>query len=326
MKKLLATLLLGMALTVAALPAAAQDTGSAVTMTAEAQGAAVSLELPRDTAQGVKAMRLSFAVESAAPVDAEFVFDSALPGSVHQYRYNADTGVLTVYLAGGEELFPQGSAQLGSIRLDADPGSTATVRLVEDSLELVNAAFGRTPVPALGTAAVEVTVDGDTPAPDAPESPAPQPTTQPSSQPSQQPDSQPSGGNSSSSQSGSGTAGQSSPTATPTVTTTPVSTAAPQTVTSSGSAGTGKKPAKGNGGSTAVAEATPNPTEAPQTSPEPVTDADEQPAATQAPATPEQAEPQSASALNLPLVILVVVACLAAVVLIGIAVLRFRSR
>lgn len=318
MKKLLATLLLGMALTVAALPASAQDTGSAVTMTAEAQGAAVSLELPRDTAQGVKAMRLSFAVESAAPIDAEFVFDSALPGSVQQYRYDADTGVLNVYLAGGEELFPQGSAVLGSVRLDADPGSTATVRLVEDSLELVNAAFGRTPVPALGTAAVEVTVDGDTPAPDAPESPAPQP------------DSQPSGGNSGSSQSGSGTAGQSSPTATPTVTTTPVSTAAPtaapQTAASSGSTGTSQKPAKGNGGSAAAVEATPNPAETPQTSPEPVKDADEKPAATQAPATPEQAETQSTSAPNLLLVILAAVACLAAVVLIGIAVLRFRSR
>ena len=61
MKKLLATLLLGMALAVAALPAAAQESGNTVTMTANANGAAVSLALPKETAQGVKALRLSFA-------------------------------------------------------------------------------------------------------------------------------------------------------------------------------------------------------------------------------------------------------------------------
>ena len=44
MKKLLATLLLGMALTVAALPAAAQESGNTVTMTANASQVSDSAE------------------------------------------------------------------------------------------------------------------------------------------------------------------------------------------------------------------------------------------------------------------------------------------
>ena len=69
---------------------------------------------------------------------------------------------------------------------------------------------------------------------------------------------------------------------------------------------------------------TPNPTEVPAATatPEP----DEQPAVTPAPATPEQAETAAASAVNLPLAALIAVACLAVVVLIGIAVIRFRGR
>ena len=74
MKKFLATLLLGLALTVAALPAAAETSGSPVTLTATDGGASVRLDLPADTVQGVKALRLRFAVESADPVEADFAF------------------------------------------------------------------------------------------------------------------------------------------------------------------------------------------------------------------------------------------------------------
>lgn len=302
MKKLLATLLLGLVLTVAALPAAAEDTGSAVTMTANAQGASVRLTLPADTVRGVKALRLSFAVESTDPIDAQFDFDGALPGSVQQFRYDPATGRMNIYVAGGSELFTDGAAALGSIRLDAPAGSTATVRLVEDSLELVNGAFGKTAVPAVEAEAVDVTVG-------AVQTPAPEATQKPSGEAQDQ----------------TTTATQTAPTPTPAVTTTPVATAAPVTTVqqpaASGSTGS-RKPVSGS--TSAAAEETPNPTEAPQTTatPEP----DSTPSATPAPATPEQAETAVAPAVNLPLVVLAVVACLAVAVLIGIAVLRFRSR
>lgn len=309
MKKLLATLLLGMALTVAALPAAAQESGNTVTMTANANGAAVSLALPKETAQGVKALRLSFAVESTEPIDAQFDFDSALPGSVQQCRYNPATGQMNVYVAGGTDLFTDGTASLGNIRLDVPAGSTATVRLVEDSLELVNGAFGKTQAPSTGAVSVDVTVDGNTPAP------TPEATQSPSG-----------GSSGSQDQNSAAQSHQNTPTPTPAVTTTPVSTAAPsetvQQSTAQGSTG-GKKPA-GSSQSGAASQATPEPSEEPQASATPApTEAPQEPTAT---ATPEQAQAESTPAMNPLLVVLIVVACLAAAVLIGVAVLRFRSR
>lgn len=304
MKKLLATLLFGAALALAALPASAQGTDSAVTMTANAQGAAVSLALPKETAQGVRALRLSFEVESGEPIDAQFDFDSALPGTVQQYRYDAASGRMNVYVAGGADLFPAGSAALGSIRLDAPEGSTARVTLVEDSLELVNAAFGKTPAPAVDATVVEVTLGSDT------QTPAPE-----------QPNNGTGGG-----QTASKPTAQSSQTPAPESTATPVPTAAPaaETTQPAAQSGTGsKKPVTGTQTET-VSETTPNPTEMPSSEAAPTPSA-----APQEPvqaATPEQAETATAPMSGVPLAVLIVVGCLAVAVLIGIAVVRFRSR
>ena len=325
MKKFLATLLLGLALTVAALPAAAETSGSPVTLTATDGGASVRLDLPADTVQGVKALRLRFAVESADPVEADFAFDSALPGSVQQYRYDAATGTMTVYVAGGQELLPQGAASLGSIQVDVPAGGTATVHLVENSLELVNGAFGRTEAPAVGNVSVEVSAAEEPPAPTP--TPDPKPTPAPTQTPAEKPSQQNNAGQSGNTQ-GPQSASNAPPTATPAAPAAtaqaPVPSAGSGQTAASGNSGGTKKPAKGSGSASTETRVTPNPTEvsAATATPEP----DEQPAATPAPATPEQAETAAASAMNLPLAALIAVACLAVVVLIGIAVIRFRSR
>lgn len=313
MKKILATLLLGLALTVAALPAAAETSGSPVTLTATDGGASVRLDLPADTVQGVKALRLRFAVESADPVEADFAFDSALPGSVQQYRYDAATGTMTVYVAGGQELLPQGAASLGSIQVDVPAGGTATVHLVENSLELVNGAFGRTEAPAVGNVSVEVSAAEETPAPTP--TPDPKPTQQNNAGQS---------GNTQGTQSASNAAPTATPAAPAATAQAPVPSAGSGQTAASGNSGGTKKPAKGSGSASTETQVTPNPTEVPAATatPEP----DEQPAVTPAPATPEQAETAAASAVNLPLAALIAVACLAVVALIGIAVIRFRSR
>ena len=322
MKKFLATLLLGLALTVAALPAAAETSGSPVTLTATDGGASVRLDLPADTVQGVKALRLRFAVESADPVEANFAFDSALPGSVQQYRYDAATGTMTVYVAGGQELFPQGTASLGSIQVDVPAGGTATVHLVENSLELVNGAFGRTEAPAVGPVSVEVSAAEKTPAPTP--TPTPAPTQTPAEKPTQQNTAGQQSGNTQSTQSASNAAPTATPAAPAATEQAPVPSAGSGQTAASGNSGGTKKPAKGSGSASTETRVTPNPTEvsAATATPEP----DEQPAVTPAPATPEQAETAAASAMNLPLAALIAVACLAVVVLIGIAVIRFRSR
>lgn len=325
MKKFLATLLLGLALTVAALPAAAETSGSPVTLTATDGGASVRLDLPADTVQGVKALRLRFAVESADPVEADFAFDSALPGSVQQYRYDAATGTMTVYVAGGRELLPQGTASLGSIQVDVPAGGTATVHLVENSLELVNGAFGRTEAPAVGNVSVEVSAaepPAPTPTPDP--KPTPAPTQTPAEKPTQQNTAGQQSGNTQSTQSASNAAPTATPAAPAATAQAPVPSAGSGQTAASGNSGGTKKPAKGSGSASTETQVTPNPTEVPAATatPEP----DEQPAVTPAPATPEQAETAAAPAVNLPLAALIAVACLAVVVLIGIAVIRFRSR
>lgn len=177
MKKLLATLLLGAALAAAALPVSAQEADSTVTVTANGNAAAVSLNLPKDMVQGVKAFQLSFEVDGEESVDASFAFDKSLPGTVQEYRYDASTGRLNVYVAGRDDVLPGGSTSLGQVRLTGGTG-TATVSVVADSLQLVNGAQGKTEIEA--TSNGEVSLDLNDKA-----TPAPQNTAKPSA-PSEQ--------------------------------------------------------------------------------------------------------------------------------------------
>lgn len=83
MKQLLATLLLGTALTVAALPASAAGTDGTVTMQADGDRVAVSLAVPEGADQSATALRLSFQVEGG-DAKASFVFDEGLTSAVQQ--------------------------------------------------------------------------------------------------------------------------------------------------------------------------------------------------------------------------------------------------
>lgn len=306
MKKLLATLLLGAALAMAALPVSAQGTDGTVTLTADGNAAAVSLELPQEAAQGVTALRLSFEVESSAPVEAEFVFDAALPGTVQQYRYDAASGRLNVYVAGREDLLPDGNAALGEVRVKSSQASTATVRVVQDSLELVDAALAKSEATTSSNGDVSLTVDdngGATP----------------------QPSEKPSGGGNSNQGSSSNQTTQSSPAPTTVTSTAPTPTAAPTTAGQQPTAQSGSGSKKPTGSkATPAPSATPEPDEETQATATPAPTASPE-AATQT-ATPEQAQPEQTAATGLPMAVIVVIACLAAAVLIGVLVIRFRNR
>lgn len=310
MKKLLATLLLGAALAVAALPVSAQGTDGTVTLTADGNAAAVSLALPQEAAQGVTALRLSFEVESSEPVEAEFVFDAALPGTVQQYRYDAASGRLNVYVAGREELLPDGNAALGKVRVESSQASTATVRVVQDSLELVDAALAKSEATTSSNGEVSLTLDGNG-------------GTTP------QPSEKPSGGNSNQGSSSQGSSSnqttQSSPAPTTVTATAPTPTAAPTTAGQQPTAQSGSGSKKPTGSkATPAPSATPEPDEETQATATPAPTASPE-AATQT-ATPEQAQPEQTAATGLPMAVIVVIACLAAAVLIGVLVIRFRNR
>ena len=305
MKKLLATLLLGAALAVAVLPVSAQGTDGTVTLTADGNAAAVSLALPQEAAQGVTALRLSFEVESSEPVEAEFVFDAALPGTVQQYRYDAASGRLNVYVAGREELLPDGNAALGEVRVESSQASTATVRVVQDSLELVDAALAKSEATTSSNGEVSLTLDGNG-------------GTTP------QPSEKPSGGNSNQGSSSNQTT-QSSPAPTTVTATAPTPTAAPTTAGQQPTAQSGSGSKKPTGSkATPAPSATPEPDEETQATATPAPTASPE-AATQT-ATPEQAQPEQTAATGLPMAVIVVIACLATAVLIGVLVIRFRNR
>lgn len=309
MKKWLATLLLGAALTLTALPVAAQGTDGTVTMNADGSQASVSLTLPQEAAQDVTALRLSFQVDSSNGAKAQFDFNDGLTSSVQQYRYNEETGRLTVYIAGRDELLKDGTVSLGEIQLDAAPGTIATVRVVEDSLELVNAAYGKAETTAVAAASVDLsTADVETPAP-----------TQTPAAPDENGQSS-SGGGSSSSQ---GTAAQ-TPAPTPEVSTSPVGTSAPvQAVQGTTSTVSGSSKPSG-GKATPKPSASPEPSSTPQASATPAPSAAPEDVAETA--TPEQTVQEQTSGLNASLVIAIVLGVLAVAALVAVAVIWFRGR
>lgn len=334
MKKWLATLLLGAALTLTALPVAAQGTDGTVTMNADGSQASVSLTLPQEAAQDVTALRLSFQVDSSNGAKAQFDFNDGLTSSVQQYRYNEETGRLTVYIAGRDELLKDGTVSLGEIQLDAAPGTIATVRVVEDSLELVNATYGKAETTAvaaasadLSTADVETPVPTQTPAaPEATEPPvAPEATEKPSSG-NESSSNGSSGGSSSTSQGGTSsqsTAAQ-TPAPTPEVSTSPVDTSAPvQAVQGTTSTVSGSSKPSG-GKATPKPSASPEPSSTPQASATPAPSA--APEYVAETATPEQTVQEQTSGLNASLVIAIVLGVLAVAALVAVAVIWFRGR
>ena len=174
MKKLLASLLLGTALTLGALSAGAAEPSAAVMLTPDDNGgAAVRVELP--DAGGITSLRLRLQVQTtlgeADAAAATFDFDDALPGRVRQSRYNPETGTLTLYVSGREALFADGALELGTVSLTStqEEGATAAVTAEEGCLHILNASYGgeETPSPDLPANLVEITAGngGKAPAP-----------------------------------------------------------------------------------------------------------------------------------------------------------------
>lgn len=331
MKKILATLLLGTALAVAALPVSAAGADNAVTLTANGSTAAVHLNLPENEAKGVTAMQLSFEVESSDSIDVEFAFGSAVSASVKEYTYNEQTGILNVYLAGRSELLSSdGSADLGEIQLNGDGGSDASVRFVPDSLRLVDASLGQTETTVTSNGEVNLTVTDTTvptPAPDA----TPKPETTPAPDATPAPTQTPSGGSTSGSgsdqSSSSGSQGGSNDSreesAQSTATSNSVSSAVSGTSgqQSSGQSSSGSKKPSSVSTATPAPEATATPEKETQATPAPT-------ASTQSPAetaTPEQSLSEEDSGFKLPVVPIAIAVCVVVAAIIGVAVIRFRG-
>ena len=183
--------LIGAAVLVMALPLqglAAAD--AAANLQSVEGGAKVSLDLQHTGAgEGVNALQMSFTlspvVGSLDKADVSFVFDEDLPGTVKTYRYNQNTNVLTVYVAGANgALFENEKADLGSIQVEAAEGEYLEVSITTglpnqeegSSAEMVS---GLTLLRA-SSSAQKLTMQAETLAVNVGElSPAPEPTQQP---------------------------------------------------------------------------------------------------------------------------------------------------
>ncbi|MBE5036778.1 hypothetical protein INF35_03120 [Subdoligranulum sp. DSM 109015] len=287
MKKLFATLLLGSMMAAAALAVSAEESG-AVVLTPSTDGAQVSLNLPSDTTQDITTMRLSLTVTSTDPLDAKFVFDDAIESSVQEYRYDADSGRLNVYLSGRSTLFADGTLDLGQVQLITRDGKPAQATLTagEDAVQLVNAAFGTPDRPEVAQVSAEVTVGGDSDKPSGGDS---------SGDSTQKPDSNPGGStNNNAGSSGSSDSGNSQSATAQEDTANPAATPAP----AAPSAGASSQNTNGGKG-TAAPTATPSAQEA---GGEDDAEPDTQPEAS---ATPEQTgeEEKAAFPLRLGLVL-----------------------
>ena len=159
MKKMFATLLFGSVLAVTALAVPAQGSGE-VTLSASSGGAQVSLEMPADTVQDVTTMHMSFVISSDADISANFDFNDALKSSVQESRY--ENGRLDVFISGSQNIFTDGTLNLGEVLLTTADGTAAqaTVSVDGDSIELLNAAYGSPELPEIAPVEAEVSVSG----------------------------------------------------------------------------------------------------------------------------------------------------------------------
>ena len=163
MKKLIAGLVCGAVMLAGFLPAAFAVSSASVSMQASAEQADATLNLS-NSAQEITAVSLSFQVNVTSGTSDKtsvwFAFDNSLPANIQEYRYNASTGRLTLYLSGKDALFKENSSLLGNIKASSQEGGvTLSVEPIADSLKLVNTAHETMNAPTMdGSGAVELVV------------------------------------------------------------------------------------------------------------------------------------------------------------------------
>lgn len=107
-----------------------------VSLEASTDGVAVQLS---GVTENVSTMKISFEIKTQQGIcsQAAFDFDGSIASEVQEYRYDEETGILTLYLSGTEKLFQDGSLILGKITLQAEKSTKVQVSVVTDSFAYV---------------------------------------------------------------------------------------------------------------------------------------------------------------------------------------------
>lgn len=126
-------------------------TKESVSLSADGGQAEVTLEVPDEMVkegERIVSLQLSFQIEakqgSVGAGDISFEFHDGIGSAVKEERYDPKSGVLNIYISGGNNLYSSQEVPLGKVVLKSGSGSgkTATVRVIPDSLKTVNAAHG----------------------------------------------------------------------------------------------------------------------------------------------------------------------------------------
>lgn len=118
---------------------AAQE--AATTFETQGDHTQVTVELQKESmAQGVSALRANFLVRATVGEleedDVTFQFATTLPGTVQRYVYDANTGLLSVYVAGANgALFDGLQATLGSIYIQSQEEVQAQVTFGQEGTD-----------------------------------------------------------------------------------------------------------------------------------------------------------------------------------------------
>lgn len=99
----------------------------------------------KDTNIEALTMKASFQIKAQngdiKKEDVQFHFDQSIKSVVKEYRY--DSGLLTIYISGQDNLFANKQVKLGTIDLKISKDTKIDISLVKDSLEYVSSTYSK---------------------------------------------------------------------------------------------------------------------------------------------------------------------------------------
>lgn len=116
---------------------------AAFSMPVYAKGKDLSFVLPSEVKQGFTSLKFSAEVKNVSEnAKVSVDFGNSIPEKTVKKTTYKD-GILTVYLAGGEELFPDNTLEIGEITVknDENNGKNLYVELLPETVEIVNSGY-----------------------------------------------------------------------------------------------------------------------------------------------------------------------------------------
>ena len=134
------------------------DAVEKIILTGSEQQVEATITLP-DTKGSVpiRSLQLSFQIRAIqGKIEKEqvaFEFHKDIQSDIREWRYQEDTGRLTVYLSGDHDLYAKEDLKLGAVKLELNDGTKAEVSVLENSLKTVDDHYAMNEITGMDTAA-----------------------------------------------------------------------------------------------------------------------------------------------------------------------------